>query len=661
MTKEQAMAILNLEEGFTYDDLYNAFERLTPKSIEFHAKHNGRNRDLIEAYNFLKKNKLYEPLDDSADFTILSQRSKRQSIQNVMKELEEAKKNIAKIIKGLDVFIKVGEDDFVEDAQITIFNNNPVYLKTYAIDLKAKAEEFKKTHSSFREFSDFTNFINDYDAFNSYVEKCYKEIILVTLKDNNLIGWNAEQVFKAIFWQNINPASEAPEKAFYRSYLSVKDLYKKIMQTISKDGKFYRMKFHDKIDSLFLSWQKGFGKYLACCYHIDYNQVYGKAIIDLKKELESYSSYKQISDRFLAETFFKILDFYAEKSAEKNYVTEVKSIWNSKLKTYYEESFGSFYVVGGSLIEESQKAVDKKYGFNSKIRGVKKVKEIENYMDSLLLPIVKKGQRLFYQIKALMDKYPEFGSYVRNANYGLEEMYQKFNGELLAKLRELVPDFDAKGLTNLPLNEHLNKEDYQPITSFDEQLNSGTYLVYKGHDITWEDINAKMSKYLKNGEQARMIFEDGIIFAKNVPTEDIKNNNIYEPTIYCNYCWTITDFDFEKLKQLVPDSKVTNTSELLKGLSIYDRNSVLRDLERNIDFSCFSYNYLTNRLLIIVNNAPVYIGYPIEGEIMYSNNASLLKEFCPVVYKLPSKFYSLNEECYEKKDGMDLLIRSLKI
>ena len=117
----------------------------------------------------------------------------------------------------------------------------------------------------------------------------------------------------------------------------------------------------------------------------------------------------------------------------------------------------------------------------------------------------------------------------------------------------------------------------------------------------------------------------------------------------------------QQLKELVQDSKAVNTCELLKGLLIFNTNNVLKYLERNIDFSCFSYNYLTNRLLIIVNNSPVYIGYPNEGEIMYSNNASLLKELCPVVYKLPLRSYSLNEELYEKKDGFDLIVKSLKL
>ncbi len=661
MTKEQAMTILELDEGFTYDDLRNAYEKLSPATIEFYAKHNGKNRDILEAYKFLIENKLYSMIDDSSEFTLLSQRNKKEKLQYISTKIEEAKEYVAEIYQSLDVFLNVSDNEFTLDSQISIFNSYPDYLKTYTDKLKAKAEEFKNAHPTFKEFSDLTSFINDYDEFNNYVEKCYKEIIIAILKDHNIATWNSETVFKQIFWQNINFTSLNPANAFYRSYISVKDFYQKVMQIINENTKMFQTEFDDKISSLFEHWRDYLNKYNKSSYHVNYDEVLEKAKKDIIKECEAYYIDGKISNRHFRERFYKFLSFYAKESANKNFEIDVNTIWDNKMKAYFRESFGSFFIVGGSLIDESKKKVDEKYGFNSKVYGAKKVKEIEDYIDSLLLNVVEKGQKLFYQIKALMDKYPEFGSYVRNANYRLDRIYQKFNCELLAKLKEMVPNFDEKELDTIPLNEQLNKEEYQPITSFDGYVNNGTYLVYKGHDITWEDINDKMHKYSMNDEQARMIFEDGIIFAKNVPTEDIKNNNIYEPTIYYNYCWTITDFDFEKLKQLVPDLKASNACELLKILSIDDRNNVLRALEINIDFSCFSYNYLTNRLLIIANNAPVYIGYPNEGEIMYSNNASLLREFCPVVYKLPSRFYSLNEKCYEKKDGIDLVIRSLKI
>ena len=167
-----------------------------------------------------------------------------------------------------------------------------------------------------------------------------------------------------------------------------------------------------------------------------------------------------------------------------------------------------------------------------------------------------------------------------------------------------------------------------------------------------------------------MIFEDGIIFTKNVSLKEINNHTIFEPAIYNNDCWTITDFDFAKLKELFPDSKGSTTSELLRNLIIfnsesskmamYNGSNILKYLESNVNFSYLTYNFTTHQLFIIVNNTSMYIGYPNEGEIMYSNNASLLREFCPVIFKLPANSYSLNEEFYEKKDGIDLVVRSLK-
>lgn len=670
MTKEQAMTILELDEGFTYDELNNAYEKLAPKAIEFHAKHVGKNRDILEAYRLLKDNKLYNPTNDSDNFTVLSHRNQKQKLQYIARQIEDAKEYIANIYKCLDVFLKSSDGSFAMDHQISIFDSYPDYLKAYANNLRLKAEKFKNSNSNFKEFSDLTNFINDYDDFNNYVEQCYKEIILEVLKDNDIATWNAEKVFKQIFWQNINITSEDPKKAFYRSYLSVQDFYQKVIEIVNKLAKTFQYNFSTKVNDLFNNWLNHYKRY-GYSGHIDYNQVFANATKEIKKELKNYSSYKQMSNKHFEERFYGLLNFYAEESANKNYETDVNAIWNFKMKEYYEESLGSFFIVGGSLIDESKKKVDKKYGLNKKVCGSQKVQEVEDYIDSLLLNIVKKGKKLFYQIKALMDKYPEFGSYVRDKNYLLDDIYQKFNGELLDKLKEIVPNFDERELDLLPLNSKLSKKDYLQISSFDEQLNSSTYLVYKGHVLTWDEINTQMSKYTRKDEQVRMIFEDGIIFTKNVPLQEINNYKIFEPTIYNNNCWTITDIDFEKLKELFPNIRALNTSEFLKELASYGNISsrlstqntfyILRCLENNINFSCISYNYATNKLFIIINNAPMYMGYPNEGEIMYSNNASLLREFCPIVYKLPSKSYSLNEECYEKKDGIDLVIRSLKI
>lgn len=664
MTKEKAMKLLRLKDGFTYKELENAYQKFKKYySDEYKYKAHYfldtpiQLIEIEEAYNFLKNGHFYVIPDllfkysknysnDSKDIHELS--FKKSKIDESIKMFNESLlKEQEKFIRIISIYLNSNYENKIENIfHETLFEATyPSFLEDLQKKVIKKVKEVILKVKEYNHLENFKEYESLVDNFNIFIDNIHIEIIQTTLKNFNLTMWDTLKIYSAV------------SNTFMSRYIPLTEYYDLVIRII----KFRKIateenSFLKEAKNVFFKWKTNstlhtdFFKYLSSD---TLKQIFKSACEEVRPLYENCQSSDVAIDNFFDKRFEETLLSLEKKEVDKFYTI-------SKLFTYIKNKFSK--MPGYEFINDSDYAkineiIKKKYGENYTYKssestiiskdiydGLKDI--IENYLNDKVNLYTER----LYKLKYLMDNYEEFAKYIKDTymSYGMDCLIRNnsFDEIILNALNEINQYIEIKDLSTIPsVDEVVENKDILQNINDDKVPDSQTYLVYEGNKLSWEVISGALKNYAYEDEMPNGIYYDGIMFAKNSKVKD----NDKQPCNYRNGLFLGEYKDSEK--KLSQDEINSSLRNILEYYNIYEKS-----LDK-ASFECVAYNREHHSIFIISNNISTFIGVTLDGEKMYSNNPCLLRKFCQTVYKMPLCSYLIDGKISIRRKGFDLLIR----
>lgn len=203
-----------------------------------------------------------------------------------------------------------------------------------------------------------------------------------------------------------------------------------------------------------------------------------------------------------------------------------------------------------------------------------------------------------------------------------------------------------------------------------------TFIAYQGREYSNHDIVARLNRDCPGGYTVKSNTkrDDGVVFAKIVYDNYLEDR---DPNHSQVGVMTVNGYDQDEIGNAVRDYSTYNIDDSDKYHVLVNRlyrdsgESVFRKLESRMNFCSVIWDGRTKDLIAGVTNGrksytKLYYGYTNNNEeLMFSNDAEVLRDFCSEVIEMEANTYMKNGELFTLngepiKKGNDPLIKKTR-